>query len=102
VDPFVGAGIEDMLEATGGVPIAKGGVSSWGHFDVVPLEAHEQPGVLTSSPSLVVPAGILPGVSASSGIDEAVEVDGVEWWIWDVQPADPDGGTLRLLLRSSP
>ena len=105
MDPMDPQGIALMLQETAGVPVFVGDASTWGHLERVPVEANaggQMTGVLTSSPSVVVPAGALPGVTAGHGIEVQVTVDGVAWWCRGVLPGAPDGGTLRLMLRGSP
>jgi hypothetical protein len=94
-----------MLQRTGGdvVVDTAASESSYGHFDQVPVEvaSGEYGQVITTEPSVVVAAGIFTNITARKGIGRALTVGGVSWVIRDITAADPDGGTIRLLLAEA-
>ena len=103
---LTGATAEAMLRATGGVTITNGGDSSWCHFERVPLEVGEDAGgygggILTTQPSAVIAEDRFTNIGPRDGIGQEVVVDGDTWEIYDIVAADPDGGTIRLMLKTA-
>lgn len=95
-----------MLQATGGETVIADGVTTYGHFDRVPVEFGEDQGgyaggTLTTSPSLVIADTILANIGMRKGIDRTLTVGGTRWIVANVVPADEDGGTIRVMLRES-
>ena len=94
-----------MLRHTGGEVVVDtlAAQSSYGHFDQVPVQvADGQYGqVITTEPSVVVAAGVFTNITARKGIGRAITVGGVSWVIRDITAADPDGGTIRLMLAEA-
>ena len=101
------AQIEAMLKATGGETVLCGGVTTYGHFERVPVELGDRAGqggiggVMSTTPSLVIADGILTQVGKKKGIDRTITVDGVKWLVSGVMPADEDGGMIRVMLKES-
>ena len=104
---LTGATAEAMLRATGGETITNGGESSWCHFERVPIETGEDAGgygggILSTTPSAVIAEDRFTNIGPRKGIGQEVLIDGTDTWeIYDIVPADPDGGTIRLLLKTA-
>ncbi len=96
-----------MLRTTGGETITNGGESSSGHCERVPTEEGEGAGgygggILSTTPSAVIEAEAFTNIGPRKGIGQAVVIDGTDTWeIYEIVPADPDGGTIRLLLKTA-
>ena len=105
---------ELLLKQTGGVQVAHGTETTEGHLEDPPEELFPGPerGVITGRMSLVIARGSLTGITNVAGVDETVttqELDATgtptgsitSWVVTAVGPEDPDGGTLRLMLRNA-
>jgi len=94
-----------MLRMTGGEVVVDtvAAETSYGHFDQVPVQVveGEYGQVITTEPSVVVAAGIFTNIGPRKGVGRAITVGGVAWVIRDITAADPDGGTIRLLLAEA-
>lgn len=93
-----------MYRATGGNVVVSGGVTTWGHFERVPVIQGEDAGGyvggdLSTQPSVAV-ADVFTNIGLRKGIGETVTVDGTDWKVDKIVPLDPDGGTFRLMLRT--
>ena len=95
----------EMLRLTGGEIVVDtlAAETSYGHFDQVPVQVAEGEygQVITTEPSVVVAAGIFTNITARKGVGRALTVGGTAWVIRDITAADPDGGTIRLLLAEA-
>lgn len=102
---------EELLEATGGVEVAHGGETTRGHLEQLPERVLGTDGgeVLTERPSVVIPSGGLTGITREAGIGETLTTQALDsagnttgsatsWVVTGVEPADQDGGVIRVLL----
>lgn len=105
----------DLMDATviggllrrtpGGVTVLSGAETSYGHFEHVPGNVGDSPGVLSAEPSVVIPSEAFTaiGLDASTGravgIGEAITVDGRAWYVRGVEPGLAPG-EIRVLLAN--
>ena len=99
-----GAVAAAMYRATGGNVVVNGEVTTWGHFERVPVTQGEDAGGyvggdLSTQPSVAV-ADVFTNIGLRKGIGETVTVDGTDWEVDEIVSLDPDGGTFRLMLRT--
>lgn len=103
--------INEMIGVTpGAVRVKYGGVSGWGHDAHVPTGFGDGGAtVVVSEPSVVVASEYFPGVCLDSGagtaegVNEAIEVKGLGWYVRAIEPGEAPG-EIRLMLteRSAP
>ena len=104
---LTGATAAAMLRTTGGETITNGGESSDCHFERVPVEVGEDSGgygggILSTTTSAVIESEAFTNIGPRKGIGQEVVINGVDTWeIYEIVPADPDGGTIRLMLKTA-
>jgi hypothetical protein len=94
-----------LLRVTGGEVVidTASSESTHGHFDRVPVQVveGEYGQVITTEPSVVVPAGVLTHIGPRKGVGRAITVDGAAWVVRSITAGDEDGGTIRLMLAEA-
>ena len=84
--------------------VTNGGQSTYGIFRRFPIEPGEDVagyagGIATTAPTVLIADGILSNIGLRKGIGETVVVDGVNWEVFRLEPADP--GEVLLVLKAS-
>lgn len=94
-----------LIRATGGVEVAKGTESTFGHKRDAPVTValgDDGSGrVLAADLRVVIAAGTLTGITARDGIGDALTVDGESVTVIDIVTPDgeEDGDMLELILK---
>lgn len=112
---FSVAETERLLRITGGKPVTKGQQATYGHLRQAPMSPYAGEGrvgrVLSTDLVLLIARGTLDGITAETGIDEALTVVGLDGVpvraeIYGITVpsaagfvADDDGELLALWLR---
>lgn len=91
--------------APGAIVVAYGGIIGWGHEEHVPTEFGNDVGVVASEPSVVVAAGMFPGIGldegegTADGINEKITVGEYAWTVRAIELGEAPG-EIRLMLTN--
>jgi hypothetical protein len=97
-DVLTAAGIESLLEATGGVTVEYDGQTTVGHRDRVDVEEFQgEQAVVQAREALVVPTGSLTGLRQGA----TITADGTDWLVGPFQQVR-DGRETVIQLRTKP
>lgn len=97
--------IGQMFQATGGLLVSYGGVETYGHFEHSVVGMGQESGVAVSSPAVVIPAGILPGIGLddetgrAEGIGRDITVGDFVWQVRAIEQGSAPG-ELRVFLSN--
>lgn len=103
-DLMSSAFVNRTVKKTGGVPVSYSGVDGYGHEELPPHMAFEDPDLASGKPSVVVAAGYFPrigvdrveGLTGIRGTD--IQVGDHVWRISRALKASEDGKMILLVL----